>query len=494
MNVHPASNYNDLIINLEKYAVPIANKVKSSGVMGVELHLNHVVADEVLLRIEEFKIWLDKTKLQIFSVNNYPLIDFHQKIVKDKVYLPSWAHEERVHSTIICAKILSHILKKGQAASISTLAGAYRYHPEFTNTSLICENYLKAFSAIHALNQKHSVHITLALEPEPDTTLDTIESVLTFFEQDLSNCAKQKKINMSEVKNVIGLNLDACHASVLFEKPDKLLTTLLEKGINTFKFHITNAPVLQPPYTQEKINSFKKLNEPKYLHQTFAKKNNKIFRFKDLSEFPFEKCAEYDEVRTHYHVPLQLKDFSNLKTTNEEVVELLKASAKLPGNHNFVSETYTWPQHLESIDAKSFDLIDGIAQEVEWLMKTWAEINANNQSEKPNKVQRFGQLLNVKPECLKEYEEYHKNVWPEILNAIHVSGIRNYSIYHFQGQLFGYFEYIGPKEEFNSRMQVLAAAPRMREWWDIMEAMQIPVAGRASGEWWANMKEVFHFD
>jgi L-rhamnose mutarotase len=43
-------------------------------------------------------------------------------------------------------------------------------------------------------------------------------------------------------------------------------------------------------------------------------------------------------------------------------------------------------------------------------------------------------------------------------------------------------------------MQVLAAAPRMREWWDIMEAMQIPVAGRASGEWWANMKEVFHFD
>ncbi len=378
MNVHPASNYNDLISNLEKFAIPIANKVKSSGVMGVELHLNHIVAEEVLLRIDEFKAWLENSKLQIFSINNYPLIDFHQKIVKDKVYLPNWAHDERVHSTITCAKILSFILKEGQSASISTLAGAYRFHPEFTKTSLICENYLKAFTAIHELNKKKSIKITLALEPEPDTTLDTIESVLTFFEQDLSNCAKQQKISMSDVKSVIGLNLDACHASVLFEKPEQLLVILLEKGINTFKFHITNAPVLQPPYTPEKITSFRKLNEPKYLHQTFARKNNKIFRFKDLAEFPFERCNEFDEVRTHYHVPLQLKDFSNLKTTNEEVVELLKASAKLPGNHNFVSETYTWPQHLESIDAKYFNLIDGIAQEVEWLMKTWKEI-INNQ-------------------------------------------------------------------------------------------------------------------
>jgi len=375
MNVHPASNYNDLISNLEKFAIPIANKLSSIGSMGVELHLNHIVAEEVLIKVNEFKKWLEKTGLQVFSINNYPLIDFHQKIVKDKVYLPSWAHEERVQSTITCAKILAVILKKGQSASISTLAGAYRFHPEFTKVNLICENYLKAFRAIHELNQKNSIDITLALEPEPDTTLDTIDSVLNFFEEDLSVCAKQQNISMAEVKNVIGLNLDACHASVLFEKPEDLLMILHDKGINTFKYHITNAPVLQPPYTQDKIASFRKLNEPKYLHQTFAKKNGKIYKFKDLFEFPFDRCDEYDEVRTHYHVPLQLKDFSNLKTTNAEVVELLKASAKLPGNHNFVSETYTWPQHLESIEAKSFNLIDGIAQEVEWLMKTWQNIN-----------------------------------------------------------------------------------------------------------------------
>jgi hypothetical protein len=374
MNVHPADNYEDLIKNLEHYAIPIAEKVKSAGVMGVELHLNHVVAEEVLSRIEEFKSWLLKSKLQVFSINNYPLIDFHQKIVKEKVYLPDWSHQERVNSTITCAKILSQILTNGQSASISTLAGAYRYHPGFQKTIDICNNYLSAFEAIHTLNQKHHIQITLALEPEPDTTLDTLESILTFFEQDMSNAAKQKKISMDEVKKVIGLNLDACHASVLFEKPANVLTYLLSKGINTFKFHITNAPVLLPPFTPEKIASFKKLSEPKYLHQTFAKKSGKINRFRDLIEFPFDKCSEYEEVRTHYHVPLQLIDFSNLKTTNAEVVELLQAAAKLPSNHNFVSETYTWPQHLESIDAKNFNLINGIAQEVEWLMNTWQTI------------------------------------------------------------------------------------------------------------------------
>jgi L-rhamnose mutarotase len=33
-------------------------------------------------------------------------------------------------------------------------------------------------------------------------------------------------------------------------------------------------------------------------------------------------------------------------------------------------------------------------------------------------------------------------------------------------------------------MAELARAPRMREWWDITDAMQIPVEGRGEGEWW----------
>ena len=86
-------------------------------------------------------------------------------------------------------------------------------------------------------------------------------------------------------------------------------------------------------------------------------------------------------------------------------------------------------------------------------------------------MKRFGQLIGLRPEVLEEYKRYHAAVWPEILDAIRKAGIRNYSIFHFDGKLFAYFEYTGPDDEFEARMRELARAPRMREWWDIMDAV-----------------------
>lgn len=110
------------------------------------------------------------------------------------------------------------------------------------------------------------------------------------------------------------------------------------------------------------------------------------------------------------------------------------------------------------------------------------------------RVQRHGQRLGLRPECLAEYRRQHQCIWPEIAAAIAAAGIRNYSIYHHHGELFGYYEYVGPPEQYAERMRALAAAPRMREWWDLMEAMQIPHPARAPGVWWAEMEEVFHQD
>jgi L-rhamnose mutarotase len=112
----------------------------------------------------------------------------------------------------------------------------------------------------------------------------------------------------------------------------------------------------------------------------------------------------------------------------------------------------------------------------------------------PRSVRRFGQLIGLRPEKLEEYKRYHAAVWPEILGALRKAEIRNYSIFHFDGKLFAYFEYHGPPAEFEERMQKIARAPRMREWWDIMDPMQLPVEGREPGRWWAEMEEVFHTD
>jgi L-rhamnose mutarotase len=107
-------------------------------------------------------------------------------------------------------------------------------------------------------------------------------------------------------------------------------------------------------------------------------------------------------------------------------------------------------------------------------------------------MQRYGQVIRLKPGVLEEYKRYHTNAWSEILDMIRQCNIRNYSIYHKDGMLFAYFEYHG--DDFAADMAKMAADPKTQEWWAIMMPMQDPLPTRAEGEWWANMEEVFHTD
>jgi L-rhamnose mutarotase len=107
-------------------------------------------------------------------------------------------------------------------------------------------------------------------------------------------------------------------------------------------------------------------------------------------------------------------------------------------------------------------------------------------------MQRFGQIISVKPDQIEAYERIHAAVWPEVLDMIHRCNIRNYSIFRHQQLLFAYFEYMG--DNFAADMATMAADPKTREWWAHTEPMQVPIEGRAAGEWWASIKEVFHTD
>jgi L-rhamnose mutarotase len=105
---------------------------------------------------------------------------------------------------------------------------------------------------------------------------------------------------------------------------------------------------------------------------------------------------------------------------------------------------------------------------------------------------RYGQVIGVQPEKLAEYTRYHAHAWPEVLAKITACNIRNYSIYHKDGLLFAYFEYVGT--DFAGDMAKMAADPRTQEWWAIMKPLQKPLPTRGPGEWWADMEEVFHLD
>lgn len=105
---------------------------------------------------------------------------------------------------------------------------------------------------------------------------------------------------------------------------------------------------------------------------------------------------------------------------------------------------------------------------------------------------RYGQVIRVRSERLEEYTRHHAAVWPEVLAKISECNIRNYSIFHKDGLLFAYFEYVG--DDFDGDSRKMADDPMTQKWWDVMKPMQEPLPTRAEGEWWATMDEVFHLD
>jgi L-rhamnose mutarotase len=107
-------------------------------------------------------------------------------------------------------------------------------------------------------------------------------------------------------------------------------------------------------------------------------------------------------------------------------------------------------------------------------------------------VKRYGQILKLRAEHRDEYVRQHARVWPEVLEQIRRSNIRNYTIYLRDGILFAHFEYVGG--DFEADMRAMAADPATQRWWALMEPMQEKWPTATAGEWWSNMTEVFHLD
>lgn len=112
-------------------------------------------------------------------------------------------------------------------------------------------------------------------------------------------------------------------------------------------------------------------------------------------------------------------------------------------------------------------------------------------------MKRYGSIIGLRADKIDEYKKLHAAAWPDVLEQIRKSNIRNYSIFLRQlpdgkHYLFSYFEYAG--QDFEADMAAMAADPRTQEWWVLCKPCQEPLEDRAEGEWWAGMEEVFHVD
>lgn len=94
------------------------------------------------------------------------------------------------------------------------------------------------------------------------------------------------------------------------------------------------------------------------------------------------------------------------------------------------------------------------------------------------------------PQLIKEYEDYHKDVWPEIKASILDSGVDNMSIYRFENRLFMIMD-VNDSFSFEKKGEMDANNPKVQEWEQLMWKYQQVIPGAKPGEKWVLLDKIF---
>ncbi|MEX1133956.1 MAG: L-rhamnose mutarotase [Acidimicrobiia bacterium] len=106
-------------------------------------------------------------------------------------------------------------------------------------------------------------------------------------------------------------------------------------------------------------------------------------------------------------------------------------------------------------------------------------------------MNRIGFILKVREDLIEEYTRRHRDVWPEMLEALGRSGWHNYSLFmRSDGTLFGYFE---TSRSFADALEAMSGEEvNMR--WQAEMAPFFEGTGGPADEMMEELVEVFHLD
>ena len=99
--------------------------------------------------------------------------------------------------------------------------------------------------------------------------------------------------------------------------------------------------------------------------------------------------------------------------------------------------------------------------------------------------------LQVRPDRLEEYLERHRNVWPEMQQALRDAGWRNYSMFaRDDGLIIGYLEC----DDFEAALAALGATDVNARWQAEMAPFFIGLDDVRADEGLVRLPEVFRLD
>ncbi len=384
-NIHPGESWAEVRANLDRHVVAVRDRLRPQGDFGVGLRLSARAAAELSepAALAEFRDFLGRARMYVFTVNGFPYGAFHGTRVKEDVYLPDWRDPERLRYTDRLADLLAALLpdaSPGERAiegSVSTVPGAYK--PALGgphDVALMVEHLLRHVAHLVELRARTGRLIGLALEPEPHCFVETVAEAVAFFERELHGpAAVRRTMELTgldrdaagrALHDHLGVCLDLCHAAVEFEQAADCIHRLDRAGIRVHKMQIS-AGLRLPTLDAAALEALRRFDDPVYLHQVVQLGPGGLARFADLPDAlaSLHGAAAQREWRVHFHVPVFLDQLAPFASTQSFILEVLAIQRVHPVSAHLEVETYTWGVLPEPFRSGSVDA--AVARELEWV-------------------------------------------------------------------------------------------------------------------------------
>ena len=380
-NIHAGTNWEVTLEELKENVPKIKASFSANTSFGIGLRLSNRASEELgqSKELNDFKNWLTTNGLYVYTLNGFPYGNFHDEKVKDNVHTPDWTTRERVEYTLRLFKQLDVLLPDGIEGGISTSPISYKHwYKEPSEIHKVLKNgaanMIGVALELYQIEQESGNHLHLDIEPEPDGLLENTEEVISFFQDFLIPLGIQafgelgipsQKAEVL-VKRYIAVCYDVCHFALAYEEPEYTFIAFKNAGIKVGKIQISAAlKVLWDQKNKEKIwEALESFNEPTYLHQVTQRVDGSVKTYADLPEV-LSKRKDFTELRAHFHVPIFLKQFGLLFSTQDHIVATLEYLKKHPQlTKHLEVETYTWdvlPSELKS------PIVDSIIRELNWV-------------------------------------------------------------------------------------------------------------------------------
>jgi hypothetical protein len=368
-NIHRGEDWAQTFDSLERYTLPVRERVCAGKPYAIGLRLSEQAARELseAATLLAFEKWLEKNECYVFTINGFPYGKFHGTRVKEQVYAPDWTSRERLEFTNRLFDLLARLAPAGLEGSVSTVPGSFK---EFIRgeeqAAAMRANLWRCVEHVARVSERAGKKLHLGLEPEPLCYLETSGETAEFFDQ-----MRQERPGDARLAEHLGVNYDTCHLAVEYEEPRDVVKTFQAHQIKVSKIHLSSALKVKPtPEARARLAAFA---DGVYFHQVIERSaDGAIRRYRDL-DLALESAGaisdpESTEWRIHFHIPLHSRPGPPFDTTTPHLLGLLDVLKEQPNLCSHLEmETYTW--EVLPPELKNRSVVDQLASEYEWTLR-----------------------------------------------------------------------------------------------------------------------------